>query len=128
MIHSATKWLLGNGTTTGGVIVDGGKFDWNSPKFPGFTEPDASYNGLVYARDVGAAAYITKARVQLLRDLGPALSPQNAFQFILGLETLTCKNERTCCKYKKVSRIFRKTSCCYLGFYILVVKIIQIKS
>ena len=80
--------LLGNGTTTGGVIVDGGKFDWNSPKFPGFTEPDESYDGLVYARDVGAAAYIVKARVQLLRDLGPALSPQNAFQFILGLETL----------------------------------------
>ena len=88
VIHSATKWLLGNGTSTGGVIVDAGKFDWNSPKFPGLTEPDASYNGLVYARDVGAAAYITKARVQLLRDLGPALSPQNAFQFVLGLETL----------------------------------------
>ena len=88
VIHSATKWLLGNGTSTGGVIVDGGKFDWNSSKFPGLTEPDESYNGLVYARDVGAAAYITKARVQLLRDLGPALSPQNAFQFVLGLETL----------------------------------------
>ena len=88
VIHSATKWLLGNGTSTGGVIVDGGKFDWNSPKFPGLTEPDESYHGLVYARDVGAAAYITKARVQLLRDLGPALSPQNAFQFVLGLETL----------------------------------------
>jgi O-acetylhomoserine (thiol)-lyase len=88
VIHSATKWLLGNGTSTGGVIVDGGKFDWNSPKFPGLTEPDESYNGLVYARDVGAAAYITKARVQLLRDLGPALSPLNAFQFVLGLETL----------------------------------------
>ena len=88
VIHSATKWLLGNGTSTGGVIVDAGKFDWNSPKFPGLTEPDASYNGLVYARDIGAAAYIIKARVQLLRDLGPALSPQNAFQFVLGLETL----------------------------------------
>ena len=88
VIHSATKWLLGNGTSTGGVIVDGGKFDWNSPKFPGLTEPDESYHGLVYARDVGAAAYITKARVQLIRDFGPALSPQNAFQFILGLETL----------------------------------------
>lgn len=88
VIHSATKWLLGNGTSTGGVIVDSGKFDWNSPKFPGLTEPDESYHGLVYARDVGAAAYITKARVQLLRDFGPALSPQNAFQFVLGLETL----------------------------------------
>ena len=88
VIHSATKWLLGNGSTTGGLIVDGGKFDWNSPKFPGFTEPDESYHGLVYSRDAGAAAYIIKARVQLLRDFGPALSPLNAFQFILGLETL----------------------------------------
>ncbi|MBB6445036.1 O-acetylhomoserine (thiol)-lyase [Bacillus benzoevorans] len=88
VVHSATKWLLGNGTTTGGIIVDSGKFDWNSPKFPGLTEPDESYHGLSYAKDVGAAAYITKARVQLLRDMGPALSPINAFQFVLGLETL----------------------------------------
>jgi O-acetylhomoserine (thiol)-lyase len=88
VVHSATKWLLGNGTTTGGIIVDSGKFDWNSPKFPGLTEPDESYHGLSYANDVGAAAYITKARVQLLRDMGPALSPINAFQFVLGLETL----------------------------------------
>ncbi len=88
VVHSATKWLLGNGSTTGGLIVDSGKFDWNSPKFPGLTEPDESYHGLVYARDIGAAAYITKARVQLLRDFGPALSPHNAFQFILGIETL----------------------------------------
>ncbi|MDP4086355.1 MAG: O-acetylhomoserine aminocarboxypropyltransferase/cysteine synthase [Bacillota bacterium] len=88
VIHSATKWLLGNGTTMGGVIVDGGHFDWNSPKFPGFTQPDASYHDIVYAEAIGAAAYIVKARVQLLRDLGPALSPQNAFQFTLGLETL----------------------------------------
>ena len=71
VIHSATKWLLGNGTTLGGVIVDGGKFDWNSPNYPGFTEPDPSYDGLVYAEAVGPAAFITKARVQLLRDLGP---------------------------------------------------------
>ncbi|MCL6573117.1 MAG: O-acetylhomoserine aminocarboxypropyltransferase/cysteine synthase [Bacillus sp. (in: Bacteria)] len=88
VIHSATKWLLGNGTSTGGVIIDGGKFDWNSPKFPGFTTPDASYHDLVYAQALGPVAYIIKARVQLLRDLGPALSPQNSFQFILGLETL----------------------------------------
>jgi O-acetylhomoserine (thiol)-lyase len=88
VVHSATKWLLGNGTTTGGIIVDGGKFDWNSPRFPGFTTPDDSYHGLIYAEALGAVAYIIKARVQLLRDLGPALSPQNAFQFTLGLETL----------------------------------------
>lgn len=88
VIHSATKWLLGNGTTLGGIIVDGGKFDWNSPKFPGFTEPDPSYHNLVYSEALGSVAYIIKARVQLLRDLGPSLSPQNAFQFTLGIETL----------------------------------------
>lgn len=88
VVHSATKWLLGNGTTLGGVIVDGGKFDWNSSKFPGFTEPDPSYHDLIYSEAIGAAAFIVKARVQLLRDLGPTLSPYNAFQFILGLETL----------------------------------------
>ncbi len=88
VIHSATKWIGGNGTTLGGIIVDAGKFDWNSDKFPGFTQPDPSYGGIVYAEAIGAAAYIIKARVQLLRDLGPALSPQSAFQIILGLETL----------------------------------------
>ncbi|WP_090833065.1 MULTISPECIES: O-acetylhomoserine aminocarboxypropyltransferase/cysteine synthase family protein [unclassified Bacillus (in: firmicutes)] len=88
VIHSATKWLLGNGTTLGGVIVDGGKFDWKSPKFPGFTKPDPSYHDLVYSEALGPLAFIIKARVQLLRDLGPSLSPQNAFQFTLGLETL----------------------------------------
>lgn len=88
VIHSATKWLLGNGTTLGGVIVDGGKFDWRSAKFPGFTKPDPSYHNLVYSEALGPLAFIIKARVQLLRDLGPSLSPQNAFQFTLGLETL----------------------------------------
>ncbi|PAD70934.1 O-acetylhomoserine aminocarboxypropyltransferase [Bacillus sp. 7586-K] len=88
VVHSATKWLLGNGTTLGGVIVDGGEFDWNSPKFPGFTTPDPSYHDLVYAEALGEQAFIIKARVQLLRDLGPAISPYNSFQFSLGLETL----------------------------------------
>ncbi|PJN88501.1 O-acetylhomoserine aminocarboxypropyltransferase [Bacillus sp. mrc49] len=107
VIHSATKWLLGNGTTLGGVIVDGGNFNWNSPNFPGFTEPDPSYDGLVYADAVGPAAFITKARVQLLRDLGPALSAQSAFQFTLGLETLHVRmkehlaNTKTIIQYLK---------------------------
>ncbi|MFE5428355.1 O-acetylhomoserine aminocarboxypropyltransferase/cysteine synthase family protein [Peribacillus simplex] len=107
VIHSATKWLLGNGTTLGGVIVDGGKFDWNSPNYPGFTEPDPSYDGLVYAEAVGPAAFITKARVQLLRDLGPALSAQSAFQFTLGIETLHVRmkehlsNTKSVIKYLK---------------------------
>ncbi|USK59404.1 O-acetylhomoserine aminocarboxypropyltransferase/cysteine synthase family protein [Peribacillus asahii] len=88
VVHSATKWLLGNGTTMGGIIVDGGKFDWNSPNFPGFTEPDPSYDHLVFAEALGQAAFIVKARVQLLRDIGTTLSAQSAFQFTLGLETL----------------------------------------
>jgi O-acetylhomoserine (thiol)-lyase len=102
VIHSATKWLLGNGTTMGGIIVDGGNFDWNSPKFPGFTEPDASYHDIVYARDIGAAAFIIKARVQLLRDLGPALSPLSAFQFTLGLETLHVRMKEHVANAEKV--------------------------
>ena len=83
VVHSATKWLLGNGTTMGGIIVDSGKFDWHSPNFPGFTEPDPSYDNLVFA-EVGAPAYIVKARVQLLRDFGPTLSAQAAFQLHLA--------------------------------------------
>ncbi|WML47051.1 O-acetylhomoserine aminocarboxypropyltransferase/cysteine synthase [Neobacillus sp. PS3-34] len=102
VIHSATKWLLGNGTTLGGVIVDGGKFDWNSPKFPGLTTPDPSYHDIVYAEALGAAAYIAKARVQLLRDLGPSLSPQNAFQFTLGLETLHVRMKEHIANTKQV--------------------------
>ncbi len=88
VIHSATKWLGGNGTTMGGIIVDGGKFDWESDKFPEFNRPDESYHGLTYAKDLGEQAYILKARVQMMRDLGPAMSPFNAFQLALGLETL----------------------------------------
>jgi O-acetylhomoserine (thiol)-lyase len=102
VIHSATKWLLGNGTTLGGVIVDGGKFDWNSPKFPGFTTPDPSYHHLVYAEALGNAAYIVKARVQLLRDLGPAISPFNAFQFNLGLETLHVRMKEHIANTRKI--------------------------
>lgn len=102
VIHSATKWLLGNGTTMGGIIVDGGKFDWNSPKFPGFTEPDPSYHDIVYSEAIGEAAYIIKARVQLLRDLGPAMSAQSAFQFTLGLETLHVRMKEHVANTKKV--------------------------
>lgn len=102
VVHSATKWLLGNGTTMGGIIVDGGKFDWNSPKFPGFTTPDPSYHGLVYAEALGPVAYIIKARVQLLRDIGPALSPYNAFQFTLGIETLHVRMKEHIANTKKV--------------------------
>ena len=88
VIHSATKWIGGHGTTIGGVVVDGGNFNWNSEKFPGFTEPDVTYNGLRYGIDVPDVAFAIKLRVQLLRDFGPTLSPDAAFSFLQGLETL----------------------------------------
>ena len=88
VIHSATKWIGGHGTTIGGVVVDGGNFNWNSEKFPGFTEPDVTYNGLRYGIDVPDVAFAVKIRVQLLRDFGPTLSPDAAFSFLQGLETL----------------------------------------
>jgi O-acetylhomoserine (thiol)-lyase len=94
VIHSATKYIGGHGTSIGGVIVDGGKFNWDNGKFPGLVEPDETYHGVSYVRDIGPAAYIIKARVQLLRDLGPAVSPFNSFLFIQGLETLALRMER----------------------------------
>lgn len=93
VVHSATKWIGGHGTSIGGIVVDGGRFDWNSPKFPGFTEPDESYGGLKYA-DLGPVAYALKLRVQLLRDTGASLSPHNAFLFLQGLETLHLRMKR----------------------------------
>ncbi len=98
IIHSATKWIGGHGTAIGGVVVDAGKFDWASPKakarFPEFSAPDPSYHGLVYTEAFGNLAFILKLRVQLLRDLGPALSPFNAFLFLQGLETLPLRIKR----------------------------------
>ncbi|WNR43409.1 homocysteine synthase [Paenibacillus roseipurpureus] len=95
VVHSATKFIGGHGTTIGGVIVDGGKFDWAaSGKFPGLTEPDPSYNGFKYTQAVGPIAYIIKARVQLLRDLGASLSPNSSFLLLQGLETLHLRLER----------------------------------
>ncbi|MBI3224772.1 MAG: bifunctional o-acetylhomoserine/o-acetylserine sulfhydrylase [Mycolicibacterium cosmeticum] len=94
VVHSATKYLGGHGSAIAGVIVDGGTFDWAaSGRFPGFTEPDPSYHGVVFA-ELGAPAYALKARVQLLRDLGSALSPFNAFLIAQGLETLSLRVER----------------------------------
>ncbi|MFC9776664.1 homocysteine synthase [Paenibacillus chitinolyticus] len=95
VVHSATKFIGGHGTSIGGVIVDGGKFDWKaSGKFPGLTEPDPSYHGVVYADAVGPIAYIIKARVQLLRDMGASISPFNSFMLLQGLETLHLRMER----------------------------------
>ncbi len=94
VVHSATKFIGGHGTSIGGVIVDGGKFDWANSKFPQFTEPDPTYHGVVYTEAFGPAAFIAKARAQLLRDLGPCLSPFNAFLLLQGLETLPLRMER----------------------------------
>jgi len=93
--HSATKFIGGHGTSIGGVVVDGGTFDWSqNDKFPGLTEPDASYHGLDFHEALGSIAYIVKLRVSLLRDIGAALSPFNAFLFLQGLETLPLRMER----------------------------------
>ena len=97
VVHSATKFLGGHGTVIGGVIVDGGKFEWskNVEKFPGLTEPDPSYHGASYTTVLGdAIAYIIKARVQLLRDLGSSIAPASAWQIIQGIETLSLRIER----------------------------------
>jgi len=95
VIHSATKFIGGHGTSIGGIVVDSGKFDWAaSGKFPGLTEPDPSYHGVVYTAAVGPLAYIIKMRVQLLRDIGASLSPFNAFLLLQGLETLHLRMER----------------------------------
>jgi O-acetylhomoserine (thiol)-lyase len=88
VIHSLTKYINGNGTSLGGIIVDAGTFDWTNGKFPEFTEPSAGYHGLVYSETIGPAAFIAKIRIEGLRDYGGALSPFNAFQIIQGLETL----------------------------------------
>jgi len=96
VVHSATKYLGGHGTAIAGAIVDGGTFDWaaNPDKFPQYNNPDPSYHGLVYAAALGNIAYIIKARVQLLRDIGPAASPFNAFLIAQGIETLSLRMER----------------------------------
>lgn len=92
VVHSATKFIGGHGTSIGGLLVDSGKFDWAaSGKFPGFTTPDPSYNGLIYSEAMGNMAFIVKARVQLLRDTGACISPFNAFLLIQGLETLSLR-------------------------------------
>ena len=88
VIHSLTKYISGNGTSLGGVIIDAGTFDWANGKFPEFTEPSAGYYGLIYHEALGNAAFIAKVRIEGLRDYGAALSPFNAFQIIQGLETL----------------------------------------
>lgn len=102
VVHSATKYLGGHGAAIAGVIVDGGTFDWTAGRFPGFTMPDPSYHGVVYA-DLGPAAFAVKARVQLLRDYGSAASPFNAFLVAQGLETLSLRMERHVANAQRVA-------------------------
>ncbi len=108
VVHSATKFIGGHGTSIGGIIVDGGKFDYAaSGRFPGFTEPDESYHGVVYSQ-LGGVAYVTKTRVQLLRDTGAAISPFNSFLFIQGLETLSLRVEKHVSNSKKIAEHLEK--------------------
>lgn len=113
VVHSATKYLGGHATTINGVLVDGGSFDWTvkqadgTPRFPGFTEPDDSYHGVVYA-DLGAPAFALKARVQLLRDMGNAPSPFNAFLTAQGLETLSLRVERHVANAQRVAEFLEQ--------------------
>ncbi|MBP3872429.1 MAG: O-acetylhomoserine aminocarboxypropyltransferase/cysteine synthase [Lachnospiraceae bacterium] len=103
VVHSATKFIGGHGTTLGGLIVDGGTFDWSkSGRFPQFTEPNASYHGVSFVQAAGAAAYVTYIRAILLRDTGAAISPFNAFLLLQGLETLSLRLERHAENTKKV--------------------------
>ena len=104
IVHSATKFIGGHGTSIGGVIVDSGNFDWaGSGKFPGLTEADPSYHGVKYVEAVGEIAFIVKARVQLLRDTGASISPFNSFLLIQGLETLSLRVERHVYNAKKIA-------------------------
>ena len=111
VVHSATKFIGGHGTSIAGVIIDSGRFDWErSGKFPGLTEPDPSYHGIRYTDAFGNAAYIGKARVQLLRDTGACLSPFNAFLLLQGLETLSLRVEKHLSNTKKIVEFLSKHS------------------
>lgn len=103
VVHSTTKYMDGHAICVGGAIVDSGNFDWTNGKFPFMTQPDPSYHGLIYTESFGKAAYITKARVQYMRDLGSCMSPMNAFLMNIGLETLHLRMERHCENAEKVA-------------------------
>ena len=108
VVHSATKFIGGHGTSIGGLIVDGGRMDWTNGKFPGLTEPDPSYHGAQYAVAFGPLAYILKMRVQLLRDIGAAISPFNSWLLLQGMETLGLRIERHCSNAQAVAEYLEK--------------------
>lgn len=103
VVHSSSKYLDGHAVALGGVIIDGGNFDWNNPKFKAFHQPDETYHGLVYTETFGQAAYMVKARVQLMRDLGATPAPQNSFLLNLGLETLSLRMKQHFANAKAVA-------------------------
>lgn len=109
VVHSTTKYMDGHAVQIGGVIVDSGKFDWTNGKFPEFTEPDESYHGVVYTESFGSAAYITKARVQMMRDIGAYPSANAAFLLNLGIETLPVRIERHCRNAEKAAEYLSKS-------------------
>lgn len=117
VIHSTTKYMDGHAVQVGGVIVDSGQFDWANGKFPEFTEPDASYHGGVYTKDFKEAAYITKARVQLMRDIGAYPAAHTAFLLNLGLETLAVRIEKHCQNALEVATFLNDTSDVQAIFY-----------
>jgi O-acetylhomoserine (thiol)-lyase len=108
VVYSATKFIGGHGTSVGGVIIDSGNFDWNPEKFPEICEPDPGYHGLKYKEAFGKAAFITKARVQFIRDTGACISPFNSFLFILGLETLPLRMKKHCDNALEVAKFLEK--------------------
>ncbi|HHT65082.1 MAG: homocysteine synthase [Caldicoprobacterales bacterium] len=112
IVHSATKFIGGHGTSIGGILIDSGHFDWTAnDKFPGLTQPDPSYHDIRYVEAAGPAAYITKARVQLLRDTGACLSPFHSFLFLQGLETLSLRVDRHVSNAKKIAAYLQSHKC-----------------
>ena len=107
VVHSATKFIGGHGTSIGGVIVDSGAYDWGAGRFPGVTEPSAGYRGMRFHETFGNFAFIMKARVETMRDLGPVLSPFNAFLFLQGLETLSLRMDRHCANTRAIAAYLR---------------------
>jgi O-acetylhomoserine (thiol)-lyase len=111
VVHSLTKWLGGHGTAIGGIVVDGGRFDWSNPRFDLFNEPDPNYHGLRWTQDLGdlaPLAYILRMRMVPLRNLGACISPDNAWIFLQGIETLPLRMERHCANALKVAEFLSK--------------------
>lgn len=108
VVYSCTKWIGGHGNSIGGIIIDSGNFDWSSGRFPEFTEPDPSYHGVVYWEALGAAAYIAKARVQGMRNIGPCPSPTNQFLLLQGIETLPLRIKQHCANALALAKHLKK--------------------